>query len=215
MNTQKRINLSLRLSTLNSYRTSEEVIWDIGCDHGHLGLSFLNSDAREINLLDPSGPVIDTLQKKLTHIDSYITKPKVFIHHKKGQDLTLQSENNIIFIAGMGGKEIGEIIQKLLPQLDSRSRIVISPHRKILELRKLLHHQNIELLHEESVFEDDQFYQMLVLKKGEGRKVSLYGEEIWSGTTGKRYLKHQIENFERHQDPESRAYLGYLKGLNN
>ena len=57
---------------------------------------------------------------------------------KKGQDVILGPNSKTVFIAGMGGKEIGEIIQNLIPQLTPADRLVISPHRNILELRQYL-----------------------------------------------------------------------------
>src|SRR6476661_2613415 len=135
---------SLRLTKLHSYHSTEENIWDIGCDHGYLGSSFKDSEiVKAIHLVDPSGPVIQNLK------DSYISVPNLKIHHQEGQYLFIDSNSNLIFIAGMGGKEIGEIISHLLPQLDSTSKFVISPHRKILELRALLNVMPISLLSEE------------------------------------------------------------------
>lgn len=206
-------SLSERLKSIRHFHTNQRNIWDIGCDHGLLGLSFEASDVDSIHLVDPSKPVIDTLVNKLK--DSYITKGKVFITHKEGQSLIIDSLSNCIFIAGMGGKEIGEIILHLMPQLDESSRIVISPHRKILELRKLLNKLPLSLIEEKVMIEDDQYYQILCLSPKEGgEKVSLYGEELWNSETGENYRQHQIKFFTPHQDLASQNYVSYLSGLN-
>jgi tRNA (adenine22-N1)-methyltransferase len=203
---------SFRLKTLHSYYQREESIWDIGCDHGLLGLSFSDIETvKQINLVDPSEPVIDVLKKKIK--DSYISITKVFIHHKEGQKLIIESKSNCIFIAGMGGKEIGLILTHLIPQLDKTSRIIISPHRKILELRSLLHTMPVSLLSEEVIEDDGQFYQIMSLRPGPGIKVSLYGDKLWETVTGKKYLDHQIRHFEAHADPASRLYVTTLKGI--
>lgn len=201
--------LSVRFKALQKHWLNHKHVWDIGCDHGLLGLSFVNYDGvQNIHLVDPSGPVIETLNNKLK--DSYITKGKVFITHAKGQDLKIESLSNCIFIAGMGGKEIGEIITKLLPQLDSSSRIVISPHRKILELRKLLGQLPIGLVSEEVIFENEQYYQILCLSPELGRKVPPFGEEMWGSEVGRRYLEHQLKHFRPHTDEASKAYVNFL-----
>lgn len=203
--------LSIRLKSLRSYYNQEKHVWDIGCDHGQLGLSFHNiSTVEKIHLVDPSLPVIEGLKQKL--IDSYITKAKVY--HQTGQSLSIKSSSNCIFIAGMGGKEIGEIITHILPQLNSSSRIVISPHRKILELRSLLHTLPVSLKSEEVIFEDDQYYQILNLIPGRDNPVPLYGEGIWVGDIGARYREHQLAAFGVHRDEASLAYVEYLKGAN-
>lgn len=203
---------SFRLKKLHSYYQFEQSIWDIGCDHGLLGLSFQNTETvKVINLVDPSGPVIDVLNKKLE--DSYISIPKINVHHKEGQELSIDSISNCIFIAGMGGKEIGSILSHLIKQLDETSRIIISPHRKILELRSFLNSLPVTLVSEEVIEEDRQFYQIMSLKVGSGPKVSLYGDKLWESETGRRYLDHQIKYFSPHADEISRLYVSYLRGL--
>lgn len=205
--------LSQRLCTLHSYHSNEKEIWDIGCDHGLLGLSFKSfPNIERIHLVDPSLPVIKALQLKL--VDSYITKPEVFIHHKEGQQIEINGDSNCIFIAGMGGKEIGTIIQALLPGLNSHSRFVISPHRKILELRQDLSELPITLEKEEVILEGNQFYQILSLIPGNhGSRVSLYGESIWKGGIGELYREHQLKYFSLHRDKASLNYISWLRGL--
>lgn len=209
-NSSSRVGGSTRLTELQSYYKNEENIWDIGCDHGLLGSSFKDHEnIHSIHLVDPSLPVINKLK------DSYISVPKIKIHHKQGQNLFIESKSNLIFIAGMGGKEIGEIISSLHSQLDSTSRFVISPHRKILELRSLLNTLPISLLSERVVEENGQFYQILELSlSSNGTKVPQYGDEIWKSETGLRYLKHQMLHFSSHKDLASQEYVSFLKARN-
>ena len=163
--------------------------------------------------MDPSTSVIETLTNKLE--DSYITKDKVFITHKQGQTLNIDSLSNCIFIAGMGGNEIGSIVSHLLPQLDDSSRIVISPHRKILEIRKLLNQLPLSLIEEKVMEDGGQYYQILCLSPvNGGQKVSLFGEDLWLSETGESYRQHQIKSFTPHQDVASQDYVSFLTGLN-
>lgn len=201
--------LSKRLQLIHSHYSGQKHIWDIGCDHGLLGLSFQGyPEVESLHFVDPSGPVIDKLKTKLK--DSYITKKPFFIHHQEGQSLIIESHSNCIFIAGMGGKEIEGIIQGLLPQLDESSQFVISPHRKILELRQSLSSLPVVLLKEELILEDGQFYQVISLKKGTGARVSLYGEAIWEGETGEKYREHQLNYLSLHRDVASQEYSNWL-----
>lgn len=164
-------------------------------------------------MVDPSLDVVKSLNKKL--IDSYITKqPFIKVLHQRGQDVVLDQESKLIFIAGMGGKEIQEIIKNLIPQLTSSDRLVISPHRNILELRKSLQLSSLRLVDEVSLFEDGQFYQILCLETSLGfPHVSLYGDKIWQGPVGEQYRQHQIRSFSPHQDQASKAYVDHLKQL--
>lgn len=203
---------SQRLATLHSCYRNEKFIWDIGCDHGQLGLSYIETESvQKIHLVDASLAVIEELKKRTK--DSYITKVSLEILNKNGQKLILNSSSNCIFLAGMGGREIGEIILNLLPQLDYSSQIVISPHRKILELRALLHSLDVSLEDECLVYENDKFYQILRLRPKARVKVPIFGTKIWQGEIGKRYLDEQLRFFRNHRDPLSQRYVAFLESL--
>lgn len=156
--------------------------------------------------------MIKSLKKKL--IDSYITRQEfIKVIHKKGQNLTLSSDSKTIFIAGMGGKEISEILESLISQLSENDRVVISPHRNILEVREFLSQSSLGLLDECALKEGNQFYQILCLSRDESLpKVHSYGEKIWENSE---YLQHQIASFSLHQDPKSKAFVAYLNQLNS
>ena len=189
-------------------------MWDIGCDHGQLGLSFRDrDDIASINLVDPSEKVIDVLKKKLE--GSYITKSiQINIFKEKGQNLKVDEHKKIIFIAGMGGKEMGFIIQNLAPQITFQDRLVLSPHRNILDLRKQLHESELGLLKELTIKEDGQFYQILCLCKSlDLPRISLYGEGVWTGETGKEYRHHILKSYSGHNDTNSKGLVSYLRNI--
>lgn len=206
--------LSSRLAKLQSYYSNERVVWDIGCDHGQLGLSFSDVETvTSIHFVDPSQKVIETLKKKIK--DSYISIPKINVHHKEGQSVEIETSSNLIFIAGMGGLEIGEIVSKLYSKLDQTSKFVISPHRKILEVRALLNKLPISLLSEEVIQENGQFYQILELGiSRDGMKVPLYGTDLWNSPLGEEYRQYQLKYFNYHKDLASQEYVRHLKSLN-
>lgn len=169
---------------------------------------------KEIHLVDPSSLVIEALHKKI--INSYITIPNFLsIHHKKGQEIIVGHPNqNCLFIAGMGGKEIQEILNQLEGQLGERDRVIISPHRKVLELREYLHSSSWKLVHEDVVTENEQFYPFLVLERNKRLEdISLYGIRMWHSETGRKYREHQLKYFSQHHDSASKSYTEYLLRL--
>ncbi len=165
--------------------------------------------------MDPSQDVIRLLKEKVAA--SYITrKAFIEIHMKRGQDVILGPNSKTVFIAGMGGKEIGGIIQNLIPQLTPADRLVISPHRNILELRQYLNSTELGLVNEVVIKEEGQFYQILCLVKcSEYPRVPLYGTKLWQGAMGVEYRGHQIRTFGIHQDELSMAYIAYLTQITN
>jgi tRNA A22 N-methylase len=218
MSSSKKSNkLSKRLQFIKSFDHQSVSVWDIGCDHGDLGLSFIDcSWVEEINLVDPSIRVIEDLKDKVR--DSYITNPffsKIKIINSFGQELKLCQKKKTLFIAGMGGKEMGEILTHLISQISNEDRVVISPHRKVLELRELLMELDMRLIHEEVLQEGGQFYPLLVLSiDPKNISVSKYGEaQFWGTPDGLTYKDHQIRFFSKHSDPRSKAYVEFLKSL--
>jgi tRNA (adenine22-N1)-methyltransferase len=205
--------LSFRLKTIRNLYSSSQVVWDIGCDHGLLGASFSNSsEVAEIYLVDPSPEVI----KNLKSIDSYITNPKFHILQKKGQEIQTNKEKiNCLFIAGMGGGEIQNILEGLVLQLNPSDSVIISPHRKILELRSYLIHSPYRLKEETLVSENQQFYQILSLRIDPHLEVvSPFGSsQIWDSSLGKEYASYHLSNFMKHKDLNSKNYVKFLKAL--
>jgi tRNA A22 N-methylase len=207
------LKLSHRLNSLKAHHRQQPSIWDIGCDHGQLGLSFLDDPlVQAIHLVDPSAKVMHELKQK---IDSYITKGhhKIHLYHQSGQDTHLDLLPKCIFIAGMGGAEILAILRQLEPQLSAADQIVISPHRKILELRAALSSSPLRLEREEVIEEGGLFYEIIGLsKRPELPPLSRYGEATWEGEVGRRYREHVLGIFSAHQDPASMEFIGWLSG---
>jgi tRNA A22 N-methylase len=165
-----------------------------------------------IHLVDPSAKVMHKLRQK---VDSYITEGhhKIHLYHQHGQDTHLDLLPKCIFIAGMGGAEILAILGQLEPQLSAADQIVISPHRKILELRAALNASQLRLEREEVVEEGGLFYEIIGLrKKPELPALSRYGEATWEGETGRRYREHVLAIFSAHQDPASKEFIEWLSG---
>lgn len=207
-------SLSHRLHSLARYYNNEECIWDIGCDHGQLGLSFAQDlRVKEIHLVDPSKPVIVKLHQA---IDAYISKGKVFVHHVRGQEITLRTCSQLIFIAGMGGREMGHILESLETKISPLTRIVISPHRNILELRERLAGSSFRLESEELVKDFDRLYQVMVLSKlATVSAVSPYGKELWDHPLAQEYREQQLLHFKSHRDPRSEGYCRFLEQLSS
>lgn len=210
--------LSKRLLFLKSLASNLSVhIWDIGCDHGNLGLSFLESpQVQRIFLVDPSIDVITKLKQKVK--DSYITNAdKILILQKSGEDLNLEEKKiKTIFIAGMGGDKIRLILKNLINQISDTDEIILSPHRKVLELREYLVRENIFLNDEYIIEESNQFYQVISLTKNNSlKKIELFGsKEMWTrNNEATQYKNQQIRDFSLHRDFSSIQYVKYLRSL--
>lgn len=207
------MKLKGRLAELKNCYSNERIIWDVGCDHGQLGLSFLDNErVKEIHLVDPSLDVIRKLESN-NLLDSYITIGKLFIKHDRGQEIRIEKKESIVFIAGMGGKEIISILEHLESQSSCEFNCTISPHKNILELREYLQNSVYCLRDEFLVKDADRFYQVLSLDFSSDAKASPYGDLIWKSPYAHDYRSYLIDVYESHQEPKDQAYLRFLKSL--
>lgn len=202
--------LSKRLEHFAQFYQDQSFIWDIGCDHAQLGLSFVNHPAApQIHLVDPALAVIKNLKKKIK--DSDIPRAQIF--HQKGQEVLLDpTSSHFIFIAGMGGYEIISILEKIFPQLTDDDQMLISPHTKVLEVREFLQRQGPCLQKEGVIYDSGIWYPHFLLSK-KGRVVSSFGDELFQGENGKQYRQFLLEKLTRHRDERSLAYLNFLKSF--
>lgn len=201
--------LSKRLAHFAHFYQSQNIIWDIGCDHAHLGLSFLSHQASPaIHLVDPALPVITKLKERIaTDI------PRVKIFHQAGQEVIIEKNlTHFIFIAGMGGLEIISIMEKLLPQMKRGDLLFISPHNKVLEVREFLQAQG-EWLQQEDIIEEAGVWYPHFLLGVEGRPISSYGQEVFMGEMGARYRQYLLERLSRHQDAQSKDFLNFIRNI--
>lgn len=187
-------------------------LWDIGCDHGLLGLSAKEYCPwiSEVHLVDPSLPVFTQLKNVVdAHIPMANLKP--YLHHQAGEELKIHTSNNIFVMAGMGGKTIMKILRHLRKSASEDDVFIIGPNRDILAVRAILREENWGLVAETLVEEDGLFYQQIALSPTLGsRAVSLYGEDFWQSAVGARYKSHLLDKLAVHRDAQTQAFLRFL-----
>ncbi len=204
--------LSKRLHTIFSLIPHEgEDFWDIGCDHGYLGINVgMHRSYKTVYLVDPS----EEVQQKLKLSGADI--PKVFNYKfikEKGENLKVKNNSNVFVLCGFGGKQIMRAIESLSKQLMSPALFILSPHRDSAPLRQWLNEMKWSLLCECIVSEDDQFYEVLSVSNQEGRGVSLYGDTQWLSEEGLAFKNHLLKILVNHRNSKDQAFLSYLYNL--
>lgn len=204
--------LSHRLHTIHTHAPLNPHIFDIGCDHGDLGLSFLSlPQVQSLSLVDPSDDVIDQLKEKLAVSD--IPK-QIHVLKKRADQLKIETKKNTLIMCGFGGSQIAEGIAHLKPQLDSDSVFVLSPHGHFLQLREFLSQGEFDLLVDAIIFDEGQFYPLLVIGNRQGRAVHPFGEEdLWHSSVGARYRERLLRVYKNHKDPRDQSFFRYLESL--
>jgi tRNA A22 N-methylase len=119
--------------------TNPEIVWDIGCDHGYLGLSIQDHLPNiQLHLVDQSRAVIDRLKNRLEETNKL--NQKVEVHCLNGAHIPLSNHSKeLIIMAGIGGhnalRVLGEIKGKYWPW---QFKLLLAIHRDIPLCRETL-----------------------------------------------------------------------------
>ena len=145
---------SVRLAKLVSLIPDCDVLADVGCDHGYVGIEALRlGKAKQVAFTDISRPSL--LKAKANCPQEFETV--VSFHCRDGLG---DINADCAIIAGMGGLEIISILQnaKNLPQ-----KLVLQPMRNQRDVRNYLT-DNYEIVTDVK-FRDGKFYDVIVAEK--------------------------------------------------
>ena len=147
---------SVRLNKLVSLVPTCDVLADVGCDHGYVGIQALRmGTAQRVAFTDISQPSLDKAKRNCPQE----FKKQVTFHCQDG----LGALNvDCAIIAGMGGLEIISILQhaQYLPQ-----KLVLQPMRNQRDVRLFLT-QKYEIATDVKFF-DGKFYDVMVAYKSD------------------------------------------------
>ncbi len=200
--------LSLRLRTLFDLADRGGEFWDIGCDHGHVGLWATQRFSR-VHWVDPSPPVQDQLKQTIA---AHIPEGFSFsLRCEKGEELKVPRSQHVFFLAGMGGKTIRRVLAHLRSQAAPDSQYLVSPHTELLAFRAWLREEAWGFLEERAVEEGGQFYQLFSLEGRAGREVPRFGEGVWQGEVGSRHRERVLRDLAPHRNPADQELVAYLR----
>lgn len=149
--------LSPRLAAIAAFISSDDIVADIGSDHGKLPL-YLNDLGHTYVYAseNKSGPY-NRLKKEIgTPLNGQIE-----VALKDGLN-DLPPHINTVVIAGMGGELIGEILSRDTSRLESINKLVLAPNGGEQNLRRLLSFLGFTIVNEKVIEDKGQFYEIMV-----------------------------------------------------
>ena len=175
--------VSSRIKTIADFIEDGDVLVDVGADHGLLELYLL---AKYQNI-------------SITAVENKIGPYKILEQSLKGlKNIKLSfsdgiscvnSDTKTIVIAGMGGINIRNILNKHPDKVDGLTKIVIDAHRDVDIARKAIINFGFRISKEKIVFEQDKFYVVSKFIKDEKPYdydddviqigYQLYNDELW------------------------------------
>ncbi|MDN6194931.1 MAG: class I SAM-dependent methyltransferase, partial [Atopostipes suicloacalis] len=166
----REIELSKRLNKVTEYVIEGEPILDIGSDHAYLPLYLVKN---KITPLAIAGEVVKgPYEKAKKEVIRHELTDKISVRLGSGFDV-LESEELIpnIFICGMGGILISEIIEKGMEdnKISSKSRLILQANNKEKDLREFLVAFNFKIISESLIKENNKFYEIIVAEKSKSK----------------------------------------------
>mgnify|MGYP000929332220 CR=1 FL=1 len=151
--------LSKRLLKTASCAYGSRRLADIGSDHAYLAKYLLDENAITYALCveAAAGPY----NRAKRNIDAYVRSGKADVILSYGIDDVSPEDTPCVVIAGMGGNMILDILSKNTDKLRQFKRIVLQPQNAQADVRRFLHKNALEIIHEDIVHERDKFYEII------------------------------------------------------
>ena len=163
---------SERIKTLASFVNKEDVVLDVGCDHGYLSIYLKkNNLCKNVYASDISE---NALNSAINNFKKYNVKIKSF--QSDGFN-SVNEEFNTAVIAGMGTSTIINILNNE----KKPDKIILSSNNELYKLRCYLNKNGYKIEEEKCVYENNHYYIIMLVKKGY-QKLS------------KKYLKYGLVN---------------------
>ena len=177
--------LNKRLQTISAFINSKDVVLDIGCDHGLLGIYLvLNKNIKVIGSDINKGP----LEIAKENLKKYHLTRKIEL--RLGDGLTTMSDDiNTIVISGMGGLSIIKILQDI-KKYPNIKKLVISPNNDFPLTRIEISKLGFTIEKEIMVLESDKYYLISDYKLGKKKIDSFFGKLDLSDTTVRKYYQY-------------------------
>ena len=182
--------LTRRLEKILSVVPKCEVLCDVGCDHGYVGIEALARNvAGQVIFCDISQP---SLRKARENCPKGLKTRAQFVCRNGIGDICC----DCAVIAGMGGLEIISVLQaaERLP-----NTLVLQPMRNQIDVRKWLQ-DSYQIVSDEK-FLDGKYYDLIVAQKGSGDTLTY--DEI---KFGKSNLKRPTRDFASFINKEKEKY---------
>jgi tRNA (adenine22-N1)-methyltransferase len=161
----------IRLNAALDWIDCNDLLADVGCDHGYLAIEALKKGVPFVQLIDnkegPLNVAISNLKKY-----NYCLKSKFTLSSGL---LDLDQKVTCVAILGMGGELISQILEDGKIKSNNVEKFILEANTKISFLREYLFNNNYEIISEKIVKENNKYYELILCKKtNESIKYDIY-----------------------------------------
>ena len=152
----------VRLNAALEWINQDDLLADIGCDHGYLASMALDKGVSFVQLIDNKEGPLSVARKNLNSF-SYQNKTKFTLASGL---LELDSSVTCVAILGMGGELISQILEDGKDKSINVCKFILEANTKVNFLRKYLFDNNYIIESEKIVKENNKYYELILCKKG-------------------------------------------------
>ena len=182
-----RINQIIRLIKPNS------IVIDVGSDHAKVAIKLLTNKIATFvyNIEINQGPLDNTINS----LEKYglLDNAKNILNDGL-KNLTIKEKINYCVIAGMGGKNIIDILTNKSKDLNIENFILV-PNNNAQLLRKFLKDNKFKVVYEEIISESGHYYELIQTSLKKGLKIKTTEDEYF----GPYNLKNETKLFVEYQ----------------
>ena len=149
--------LSYRLKAIFEMIPRGEVVADVGADHGKLVIALIEKDIvkKAYAIENKKGPFAHLLYE----IGRRNLSSKIVAIFSNG--ISILPEVSVLVLAGMGGKNIIDILSSHKENLKNINTIIVDPHNAISKVREYISSIGFVISEEKIIFEDNIFYEII------------------------------------------------------
>lgn len=151
----------VRLNAALDWINNNDLLADIGCDHGYLAIEALKKGIPFVQLIDNKEGPLSVAKKNLSQYD---LNNKTKFTLASGL-LELDPMITCVAILGMGGELIINILEDGKDKSHNVNKFILEANTKVPSLRKYLFDNKFDIISEKIVKENDKFYELILCKK--------------------------------------------------
>lgn len=148
-----------RIKTIASFINRNDIIADIGCDHGYLiKVAIEEKKIAYAYAVDNKIGPLNSAKNNLSHYSNVKFILSDGLVNVDEEDI---AQINTIIIAGMGGLLINKIINDSITKFVKINKIILSPHNNLYEVRKNMNNLGFKITDETIIFDSNNFYEII------------------------------------------------------
>ncbi len=186
-----KLKLSHRLQTIVNIVPVCDLVADIGCDHGKvLAKLFLENKVKRAIASDISAPSVEKAKQLLTEL-GYIDQVSIVVGD--GMQNVCQDKIDVAIVAGMGGREILQIMENCQSSVETW---VLQPMSDVAYVREYLIKNGYKIAQDQFFYDKGKYYTLLKVETGKQKLNQLqikYGVDYKKDCLLKEYLGKEME----------------------